>query len=103
MILTDGAAVEYLFELLQQKKLAQNINYLNHLENCIKLGQMRLDHDSECMTPDERKRFEELEKELKRAVDRVERTWGYRPSPHQVIVQGQDGQEGRDDQEVLWQ
>jgi len=67
------------------------------MDHCIKLGQMRLDHDPECMTPDERRKFEELKTELGRAVNMVERTSGYHHPSHQVATEGQDGQN------VLWQ
>lgn len=58
---------------------------------------MRLDHDPACMTPDERRRFDELKQELRRAVDGAERTMGYRHSSHTVVTEGQDGHD------VLWQ
>jgi len=60
------------------------------------LGQMRLDHDPECMTFDERRRFERL-KELRRVRNRVARTPGYRHRPQWVAAEGKDGQD------VLWE
>jgi len=97
VILAAESAAEYLFKLSKQRRLAQNVNYLTYLDDCIKLGQMRLDHDPECMTPDERRRFEGLKRELERALNRAESMLGYRPSSHQVATEAQDGQE------VLWQ
>jgi hypothetical protein len=97
VIIAAESAAEYPFKLSEQRTLAQNVNYLTHMDHCINLGQMRLDHDPECMTPDERRKFEELKTELRRAVNMVERTSGYRHPSHQVATEGQDGQN------VLWQ
>lgn len=64
---------------------------------------MRLDYDSDCMTPEERRRFEKLKAELERAVNGAERATGYRHSSHEVVTEGQDGQDGQDGPDVLWQ
>lgn len=87
------SAVQYLFKRSNQNK---NVNYLTHLEDCIKLGQMRLDHDPECMTTEERRRFEKLKTEFERAVIGAEIVLGYRHSSSQVASESQDGQD------VLW-